>query len=178
MEPRHTTPAWDDLRAPASAINPAGSASAAAVNQEDGSLVFVDGSTNSIAIQFQMPHNWLVGSDIYFHVHWCKTTSAVGTVKWQYKYKWTNIGSVRAGFSGFLDLTEVVVNADTADLHALASSAVIAGAGKTMSSIICIVLQRLSSGGSADTYNDDVKLFDADIHYQVDGFGSRLELVK
>lgn len=52
----YTTPAWDDLRAPASAINPAGSAAAATVDTEDGSLIFSNGQTQTVALWFQLPH--------------------------------------------------------------------------------------------------------------------------
>ena len=178
MEPRLTIPAWDDLRSPASAINPAGSAAAATVDQDDGNLVFTNGQTQTVAVLFQMPHAWKVGSTISFHIHWSKTTSASGTVKWQAKYRWYNIGAVKGSFSAFVDLTETVANADTADLHALAETPDWAGTGKTISSMIEVVLQRLSSGGSADTYGAAVKLAEVDLHYQLDGFGSYLELTK
>ena len=78
MKPRLTYPAWDDLVIPAIGINPAGVAGAATFDTNDGTLVFSKGST--AACQFQMPHKWKQGSDIYLHIHWHKTTPNAGTV--------------------------------------------------------------------------------------------------
>lgn len=178
MKQQMTIPAWDDLRAPSSAINPAGSAVAATVDTEDGSLLFANGQVQTVAISFQLPHAWKVGTDISFHIHWCKTTSAAGTVKWQVKYKWTNIGDVIPAFSVFADGTEATPNSDTANKHAIFEFTDFAGTGKTISSQLTVVLQRLSSGGGADTYGAPVKLLEADVHYQVDSFGSGQEYVK
>jgi hypothetical protein len=44
--------------------------------------------------------------------------------------------------------------------------------------MIGVVIQRLSSGGGADTYGASVKLLEVDIHYQIDGFGSYQEYIK
>lgn len=178
MKQQMTVPAWDDLRAPSSAINPAGSAAAATVDTEDGSLIFSNGQVQTVAISFQMPHAWKVGTDVSFHIHWCKTTSAAGTVKWQVKYKWTNIGDVIPAFSAFADGTEAIPNSDTANKHAIFEFTDFAGTGKTISSQLTVVLQRLSSGGGADTYAAPVKLLEADLHYQIDSFGSKEEYVK
>ena len=178
MKQKFTSPAWDDLRAPASGINPAGSAAAATVDQEDGSLIFSNGQTQTVAVWFQLPHAWKVGSDISFHIHWKKTTSAAGTVKWQTKYQWTNIGATDAGFSVYADGTEAIPNSNTAGKHAIFEFTDFPGTGKTMSSMLCVVIQRVSSGGGADTYNAPVKLMEADLHYQIDSFGSYQEYVK
>ena len=178
MKQLYTSPAWDDLRSPASAINPAGSAVAATVDQEDGSLVFSNGQTQTIAIWFQMPHAWKVGTDVSLHLHWAKTTSAAGTVKWQSKYEWTNIGGTRAGYSVFVDGTEAIPNSNISGKHAIFEFTDLSGIGKGISSMIGVVIQRLSSGTGADTYAAPVKLFEVDIHYQVDGFGSQEEYVK
>jgi hypothetical protein len=177
MKQKFTVPAWDDLRSPASAINPAGSAAAATVDQEDGGLIFANGAVQTIATWFQMPHAWKEGSDIYLHVHWHKlaTGTMTGTVKWQTKYEWTNIGATRAGFSAFADGSESVPNSNIALKHAMFHFPVISGAGKTKSSMICVVLQRLSSGAGADTFGANAKLLEIDIHYQVDKFGSQTE---
>ena len=175
MKQKLTNPAWDDLRAPATGINPAGSAASATVDTEDGSLLFANGQVQTVAITFQMPHTWKVGTDVSFHIHWCKTTAAAGTVKWQAKYKWTNIGDVIPPFSAFSDGTEAIPNSDIANKHAIFEFTDYFGVGKTISSQITIVLQRNTTG---DTYGATVKLLEADIHYQVDSFGSGQEYVK
>lgn len=175
MKPRLTYPAWDNLMVPAIAINPAGTPTPASIDTDDGTLLFATG--NTAACQFQMPHAWKVGTNIKLHIHWCKTTSAAGTVKWRVKYEWTNIGGTISAFSAFTDLTEVAAapNSDTAGKHALAEHPEISGSGKTMSSVIRVVIERNATG---DTYGANAKLLGIDIHYQIDSFGSHLEYIK
>jgi hypothetical protein len=174
MRQRFTTPAFDDLRSPASGINPAGSPSAATPSLVDGSLTFTKG--NVATVWFQIPHSWEEGSAIYPHIHWSKTTSAVGIVNWQIKYKVINIGEVAPAFSAYIAGTEAVPNSDTANKHALLSFPTISMIGKTLSAMVCIYLERINDG--IDTYSPAVNLYEVDLHYKVDGFGSRQEVIK
>mgnify|MGYP006921285718 CR=1 FL=1 len=168
------TVTWDDLRAPATGINPLGSPSAATPNATDGSLTFSKG--NVCIAWFQLPHKYKEGSDIHIHIHWSKTTSAAGTVHWQIKYKWANIGDVMPAFSSLADLTDEIGDENTADLHALSEMAAVSGVGKTISSMVCVYLSRTNDGG--DTYAGDVNLYEVDIHYQADTLGSVEEYSK
>jgi len=168
---------WDDLKAPATAINPAGSPSPASVNTDDGSLEFAKNpATNVVVVWFQLPHDYVEGSNIKVHIHWAKKTSATGTVNWQMKYKWANIGDVMPAFapSALITAIEAVSNKDTAELHALASFGEIDGTGKSISSMIAIYLQRTAG----DTYAESVKLFEMDIHYQRNIYSSKEEYRK
>jgi hypothetical protein len=122
-----------------------------------------------------MPHKWKIGSDVSLHIHWCKDTSAAGTVNWQMKYKWCNIGDVMPGFSVMSSGTEMIPNSNTANKHALYEWADLPGAGKTLSSMLCIYLERVSAG---DTYGGSASLYEIDLHYQIDSIGSREEYIK
>jgi len=167
-------PVWDDLRAPATGINPVGSPSPATPNTTDGSLTF---SKGNVAIAwFQLPHQWLEGSDLHLHIHWSKATSAAGTVHWQMKYKWANIGAVMPGFSALTDGAEITANADTADLHALLEWNEIDGTGKTVSSMLGVFIQRTNDG--SDTYAGNANLYEIDLHFQIDSLGSTQEYIK
>lgn len=164
---------WDDLRAPASGINPAGQVSPPTVNSTDGSLTFA--TSNAVCIWFQLPHSWKEGTSIHPHLHWSKSSSASGTVKWQMKYKWANRGDAFPAFSDLVDGTEEVANANTANKHSVFNFPIIIGTGKTISSMICIYLIRTASG---DTYGADANLYEFDIHYEIDSVGSRSEHIK
>jgi hypothetical protein len=170
----NTATQWDDLRGPASGINPVGSPSAATPNTSDGSLTFAKG--NVAIAWFQLPHAWKVGSDIFIHIHWSKATSASGNVNWQMQYKWANIGSGMPAFSALTSGTHVISDANTADLHALTSWPAVAGTGKTISSMICVYISRTNN--ASDTYTGNANLYEIDIHYEVDSFGSREESIK
>jgi len=164
---------WDDLRAPATSINPTGLATPPMVDNEDGSLLF---STNdTVAIWFQMPHTWKEGTNIIPHIHWSKTTTNAGLPNWQMKYKWANAGDVFPAFNTLMSGTEGVPNSNIIDKHSIYTFGEISGAGKLISSMICIYLVRTTTG---DTYADDARLMEVDIHYQVDSTGSRQEFIK
>ena len=85
---------WDDLRFPATAINPPGQASDPDVEASSGLLLFDSNGTELIYAFVQMPHAWKEGSSISPHVHWQKTTSAAGDVLWRMRYKMAPIGEV------------------------------------------------------------------------------------
>jgi len=165
-----TATGWDDLRAPATGINPLGSTSPATPNTTDGSLTFAKG--NAITAWFQLPHSWEEGTEVSPHIHWSKTTTNAGTVNWQMKYKWFNIGDVDPGFSSLATGTETVASGNIVGKHALLEFADIAGTGKTFSSMLCLYIERVSSG---DTHTGDVNLYEVDVHYKINSFGTRNE---
>lgn len=164
---------WDDLRAPASSINPVGSLTPPSIDSSDGSLLF---STNdTVAIWFQLPHAWKEGTELRPHLHWAKTTTGAGIPNWQMKYKFANAGDVFPAFSSLVSSTVGVSDSNTINKHALSYFPSIDATGKLISSMLCVVLQRTSTG---DTYGADAKLLEFDIHYQVDSTGSRQEYIK
>jgi hypothetical protein len=165
--------AWEDLRAPATGINPAGSVAPPAVNTTDGSLTF--STSDAICVWFQLPHQWKEGTDLHLHIHWSKSTSASGTVNWQTKYKWANIGDTMPAFSSLVSGTVKISDDDTADQHALLEFPDISGTGKTISSMLCVYLIRTASG---DTYGADANLYEVDVHYECNGIGSKTEYTK
>ena len=165
---------WDDMRAPASLINPAGSIAPPSISTGDGSLVFSKGK--AISIWFQLPHSWREGSNIVPHIHWTKTTTEAGYPNFKIKYKWGNVGDVIPAFSSLISGTLEVSDSNTIDKQALISFGEIPSIGKKISSMICIYLERVND--ASDTYAGDIKLYELDIHYQVDAFGSIQEFIK
>ena len=167
--------AWDDMRFPASGINYLGVTDEPDTSTTDGTLLFDPTTAETIAVQVQLPHSWKEGSAIKPHVHWCKTTSAAGTVVWSMLYAWANVGDVMPALANLTTATAVVSDEDTADLHAISTFGEIDATGKTVSSMLLIVLGRLAT---SDTYGADAKLFEFDIHYQIDALGSEGEFAK
>ena len=165
---------WEDMRAPASLINPAGSVAPPSVSTDDGSLIFSKGK--AIAVWFQLPHAWREGSDIIPHIHFLKMTTASGYPNFKIKYKWANIGDVFPAFSSFVNGNLVVNDDNTIGKSALIDFGHLSGIGKKISSMICVYLERVND--ASDTYSGDIKLLELDIHYQVDGDGSIQEFIK
>ena len=169
---------WDDLRAPAVAINPPGAASDPDRDANTGWLLFDASATELIYITYQMPHGWVLpdhtgnSSPISFHVHWHKTSVSPmgGTVAWRMRYRYSNIGSTWSAWSSPETVTTPAVSdGNIAERQALTSFTDIVVPGATVSMNLLIELARV---GSADTFGGDAVLTDADCHIQVNQPGS------
>ncbi|MEI6850337.1 MAG: hypothetical protein WCK26_00025 [Candidatus Saccharibacteria bacterium] len=166
---------WDDLRFPATAINPAGAAIAMTFDPDQIGFISAATGTQSIAIIGQMPHSWKVGSDIYPHIHWNPTTTNTGSVLWRMEYKWTNINDTEP--AGFTTVDVLDPGDGIALKHQLIGFGAISGAGKTLSSGLTIRISRIG-GDVTDTYTGNSLLKEFDIHYEIDTLGSRTESAK
>lgn len=161
---------WDDLRFPASAINPAGSTAPASVDTDDGSLSFAGNSDQICAGIAQMPHAWKQESPIHPHLHLLFKTSASANTRWKLEYRIANVGdNFPAGWSSD---TITVANQQNTLKHHLASFAEIAMTGYRWSAIILWRVTRLASSDGADNDTNAANLLEFDIHYQSDGRGS------
>lgn len=161
----HTASRWDDLKVPAASINPPGAASDPDRDATDGTWLFDGGSTEVLFFQVQIPHSWEIGTPLSPHIHWVKTTSAAGTVKWRMNYRVAPIGQVFSAWSADDDATLVVDDNDTAESHALSAFTDIAWAGTGVSTMFLIKLSRI---GGDDTYAADAKMLEFDIHIKSD----------
>lgn len=166
---------WDDLRFPASGINPPGAASDPTVDTTDGRLVFSASLVNIIAIQAQMPHAWKEGTSLGLHLHWSPTSAGAGNVVFHSQYKVANINEA---FPAEWTAESVTVAASgVSDKHQINELATIPMTGKTFSCMILILVSRLGND-LADTYAGTIKLNEVDIHYEIDALGSAQEYQK
>jgi len=169
---------WDDLRFPASAVNPPGQAADPDFDTTNGTWLFAASGTEVIFLIAQMPHAWKEGSTIKPHVHWYKTTSASGNVYWQLDYKKFPIGEVGdAAFTTIASATAVTGDDDTAQQHILTAFPDVTMSGMTLSDMLIMKLSRIG-GDAADTYGADAALMEFDIHYQIDTLGSEQLYIK
>lgn len=170
--------AWDDLITPATLINPSGSPSPPTIDNTDGSWLFDKSTANTIVLIFQMPHAWLQGSDIAFHIHWAKAVNGSGNVIWTSKYKWTNINEVALAFSSPVAGSTIAdADSNVADNHRLTQWTRWSGVGKTFSSMLVVYLERTATSG-LDDYDNNAKLISVDLHYRKDSNGTRTEYSK
>jgi hypothetical protein len=167
---------WEDLRFPATGINPPGLVSDPDVDTTDGTFLFDAGSTEIIMGVAQMPHSWKIGTNIHPHIHWSPTSTNEGDVLWRLEYQLASINSAFSGSWATLDVLDA--GSGTDDDHLLASWAVIDMSG--ISGVSAIMKWRVSriGGDASDTYTADAKLLEFDIHYEIDRPGSRQEVVK
>ena len=168
---------WDDLRFPASGLNPPGPVNAPTTDSDSGLLVFTDGATRITAGVAQMPHAWAEGTAVGPHVHWIQP--AVGDVLWRLEYKLT-----QAIGGEFPDTWTTLNNANavreypgTGNFINITGFPKIDMTGYDISAMIVFKLSRVG-GDALDTLAEDVSLLEFDIHYQKDSFGSIPEFSK
>lgn len=169
---------WDDLKFPATGINPPGAAADPVVNSTNGLLEFSASATNTVAIQVQLPHDWKAGSIISPHVHWRKKTEGAGNVTWQLTYEFVDIGDTFTDSPTTLtSSTAVRGGGDTALVHSLTSFGDVSMTGLGISCMGILTVSRIG-GDSNDTYAGVAQLLEFDIHYQRDSIGSIGEFTK
>lgn len=178
--PYHRLPGWDDLRFPATGLNPPGLVSDPDIDSDDGLPLFDAASTELMTVLAQMPHGWVEGSKIIPHVHWTKTTSASGNVLWRFEYQVANVGDAFPGSWTQIDATSTVPGTpdnNNANEHLISSFGTLDMSGCEIS---CILKMRISrvGGDASDTYGADAKLLEFDIHYERDSDGSGGEFYK
>jgi len=171
---------FDDLMFPATGINPSGSPTAPVLDNNNGWLQFDPNIQQVIAIQVQLPHRWKEESLLYPHIHWSKSDYAAGNVVWQLEYKWLPIGDVMdTDWTTTSISTPISATPDTntARKHLISSFPEIDTTNKHISDMIIMKLSRLATD-SADTYSSNALMFQFDIHYEIDSFGSNIEFSK
>ena len=175
----NTQTLFDDLRFPASAINPPGAASDPDYDTGSGGWLFDAGTTEVLYVIGQLPHRYKEGSTLYPHVHWEKTTSASGDVMWRLRYNWSRIGEVRTSLTTISGTSVVAATPDTdeADKHLITAFPDISGTSSQISDMLVMRLERVG-GNASDTYGADARMIEFDIHYELDPGGSRQEFIK
>lgn len=168
---------WEDMRFPAAAIQLNPATTHPALDTAVPGRLYRDGNTDTQIIIAQIPHAWREGTTLLPHVHWQKTTSAVGNVVWQLSYQWAPIGADLEEAIVLSAFTPSVSDGNTANRHALTRLGNIPAANKQISDMLLMKLSRLGTNEN-DTYAASARLIEFDIHYQVSSPGSRQEFIK
>jgi hypothetical protein len=168
--PAEEQTAWTDLRFPAQAINPAGAADAPSIDTVltsfPGTLLFAGNQENVITGIAQMPHEWLKGTALKPHIHWSKPTGSASAVSWVFYYR--HIGSpgdAPGAWVGPLAGTLVAGDQTVSNEHLLVSFDDISMTGLKESTILNWQIRRL---GNSDADNGTARLYEFDLHFQVD----------
>jgi len=171
---------WEDLRYPASGINPPGGLSDASKDTLDtpfiGTFLFDPASIEICAGQAQMPHRWKEGSFVHPHIHWSPTSTSTGSIVWQLDCDVANVGEAYSGSYTYTSAISVYADG-TLNEHNASNFSVLEMSEKVLSTIILWRISRIGSSGS-DTYPQDVRFLEFDIHYQIDSLGSNEEWIK
>jgi hypothetical protein len=171
---------WDDLRFPAVGINPPGLISDPGLDTTNGCFLFDAAGTEAVVLSAQLPHAWNEGTSIVPHIHWQKTSSAVGNVLWRFEYKWAPINEVMDANFTPVDSDEVVdgtQDTNTANKHLITSFGELDCTGRQISDMLIIRVSRIG-GDDLDTYDADARFLEFDIHYRIDAIGSAQQFRK
>jgi len=163
---------WEDLRFPAQGINPQGGGTRAPSVESDTGMLLFDPDRQEIAAGVaQMPHSWKEGSTIHPHIHWEPTTGDAGNVLWRFEYEIFGSGT---SFTGVYTAIDSVIAADGYKISDLTELDM---AGAQVSDMLMWKVSRVGAD-ALDTYAEDVRLFEFDIHYLKDALGSEQEYIK
>jgi len=181
---------WDDLRFPFTGRKIDESSGRIRINYYNGTIEF-DGNARftvneGVTMISQMPHNWKEGSVIRPHFHWVQTSAVVPNWLLAYKiYDNNTLTTIDTDYSNHtLVKTEDPEFAYTSgNLCQISRFPDIDMTGYGISDFIHYAFFRDSENTSglfagADTGPDPSYVFEFDVHYQIDTFGSRQEFTK
>jgi hypothetical protein len=160
---------WEDLRFPFTQTKQGATAKPDFDFTNLGLLFPQDDATEIISIIAQMPHDYVIGTNIKPHIHYQQ--SAAEQPVFKIDYKWFNNGdAVPATFTTVAG-TGNAYTYSSGDLHQIQTWEEIDGSGITgVSSILLIKLYR-----DDDVLTGDSLAFEFDIHYKKYLPGSRYE---
>lgn len=164
----------------AHSVNPPGAANDADIDSDNGTFLFDAATKEVIVITVPVPTNFQTnGVFITPHVHWSKTTSAVGNVVWglEYKlYKRNSIGSL----SWTTHDTNDTVGSGTTDTNEAEKLLVTTfnnfdttGTGVQPDDYFIVRIYR-DAAAAEDTYNADARLLSFDFYYDIEDIGDEV----
>jgi hypothetical protein len=164
---------WDDIRFPASQIDPTGLASPAtritSLTGYTGGLSFAGNAENVIAGIAQMPHEWS-RTALKPHIHWTKPTGSADAVTWEFYYRIIgNPGDTAEAWSAAQSAVTTVGDQTVSDEHLLTAFPDIDMTGYIESAVVYWRLHRL---GNTDADNNAVVLHELDFHFQKNKAGT------
>ncbi len=163
---------WDDLAFESSQLKSVGNSDKPDYDVSNLGLLFPQNDTTErVGHICQMPHRWKEGSSIYPHVHWIQ--SGADSATWKIKYRVYSIGEAVPSAWTIITSNNHAVTYSSGNIQQLATFPAISMTGKTISCIVDIILYRKDNILTGDAL---MKFFD--IHFEVDGLGSKDELSK
>lgn len=122
---------------------------------------------DQLVVNYHMPHDYKLDTMVYPHVHWQPTTTATGTVVWEFQYTAAK-GHQQQQYSQFANIyvTGVIpAGSGMVGKHYITEANIGSGIPFTNlepDSLIVMCISRIGSG----TYTDNVIANYADLHYQ------------
>ncbi len=163
---------WSDMLASLSAGKAVGANAPtwATIRDALAAYRFDAGVMNELWVSLHVPHEYLSGTMLYPHIHWVKTGTNTGTVRWGVEYSSARGYDIEA-FPASTTIYIEQAGSATAYQHMIAEQA--EGAGVTVSNLEpdSLLLMRLFRDAAHvnDTCTEAVFGLFLDVHYQSDG---------
>jgi hypothetical protein len=127
---------------------------------------FSAGTMNEVFFVFHVPHDWVPGTDIYFHAHWSNATAVpnTGDVIWSFDYTFAK-GFGQEAFPAVSTVSVTAACPATRYTHNISETAAVTIAAMEVDGLILVRGYR-DAAAAGDTCTDAVFLHTMDIHYQ------------
>lgn len=122
---------------------------------------------------YHIPHDYVPGTDIYFHMHWSNAaaTPNTGDVIWGFEYTYAR-GYNQQAFPATSTVTVTQACPATRYQHNIAETAAVTIANLEVDGLILVRAYRDAAAGG-DTCTDAVFGHTADVHYQSTGMATK-----
>ena len=115
-------------------------------------------------ISYHLPHDYALGTDVHFHVHWLADGTDANTVKWQFDYMYADGHDQQAFPVASLSQTTAEQASDTQYKHMVTESAAVTISSMEPDGIIYVKTTRIANGATDNA--DGIFVLQMDVHYQ------------
>jgi hypothetical protein len=121
-------------------------------------------------IDFHIPHDYAIGTAVYFHTHWKTVGTSINTVKWSGEFWYARGYGVESfafgspGTAWSVEAAPTSPSATNGSAHMITETGAIVIPNLEPDGSIALVLSRVTNGGTNNT--DDVFCWNCDVHYQ------------
>ena len=174
---------WDDVTINAGSTNLGGTKQPTFTKlADDGNgsqgvftYAFSASQEQEVYFQLQLPHGWMVGSEITPSVHWLPATAGTDgqRVQWGLEYTWLAVGEI-VGNTTTITTTDIIPPVPNygAKQHYISEFPASDPIGRGVNAVLLCRLYR-DATATADDYTGVAYLANVDIHVQIDKMGTR-----
>jgi len=127
---------------------------------------------DEIWIAYHIPHDYVPGTDIYFHAHWLSDGTSTATVKWEWSFVYADgFGTGNMAVASPTTATAEEAATGTAHDHMVTETTGVTVAGQEVDGMIYARVRRITNGGTDNT--DGIFLMTTDVHYQSNNMATK-----
>lgn len=127
---------------------------------------FSASTMNEVFFTYHVPHDWVPGTDVYFHAHWSNAAAApnTGAVVWKFDYTFAK-GFSQEAFPVIQTVEVIAASPATRYMHNVSETGAVSIPLMEVDGLLLVRGYR-DAANVLDTCSDAVFLHTMDIHYQ------------